>query len=1215
MATMADEGVSDQHGEQDFCLWTHLVQNNTKGYEINDVFEMVGCSHLSNQHKEDIQRDFDQAVSRIYEGKNERTKQLRLEDVFKIIKQWLPTIDMICLFVRWAKKTKYHFGTSSISTVRVLAKQMGSKTASAFLDTCRTIKVTPRKKTASGKFIYGVRLVFEYQKNERNSDQFSLERNTKVLSATIAFLENAIADESVGAMGKIGMRSGKGQTKRTRAEKDAEVAKFAGVDLLEFHKPNSFDRKLMEDVDHRFLAREFVRMLFGVVPPANGKPVPPPISMCEKTMMGYSIRMNGECQGRFECVKSLAGIALKYPRTDSIQNHRVELLSLYKTDPNELFHLGLKFADIGLTASELEKEICNAFQYLLRFDRMFSYHGLKNQEDYERKWQVLRAMAFKLWLERGSNINLRKRIADIMSPGYWEQREEERQRQITTAVPTGAATNLLFHQEGGQDAASDHDRNPSASDSHSSKRQRLLDKSEEEDDQNKVSAVLKNGFLCPTITSHLTNYFAHSTLLPLLRVNDPSTSTIIPPAPSTNCKNSDNVLADNMSLFNLRDAALSDIEWNKLALHLTTGEDLDQRVKSYLQLTPLAPAQMILCQMAPLEVYVADKLHDVPHCRVTVPHNIWPIKDPAMSYLYISGQQRMVTTELLQVIRSSHSIFQEHAKKSLPNLERMVDLTRAVVLYGKSDSKRSPSQYRVNIGCGGQDWRDGAPNPLVGKGFEAKLMESNLFDSSIILPTVGQLVGFLWETMVDIHREENLPPLAPDRIRQVEFARHLIEYLSIENKYCGIEDVTISVGVLFPNFVGCKEHKDELNDTLSGYSKTGVLNTCFISAHGEIVVHLQVIVNFRRIIGNYSHPFTKGIQACVRNINTYVDKVDNNYRRVFAGLENEEIPTAKDRSTFFLEKRLLTEEERLGMVGIGSDDKRWYLFPKIGPSRIFSFSMFLHPIVRLRDHLAFDQIMELCFVASMLNNPLWFNPVMMDLVNMEEDDENEFTFGKHPFYDWFEATVENFNKPGTPISKSKWQTSRRRRFSPFGGDSSPGEIFGAFPNGDSRSEGEKKLEGIMRVLYELVEWIDSLQGKGCDPISEIPISLIRSRIESCCREISRIVPIQMGLFRVSLFVTLITGCGMLKDGVHLRQLAFPVKKCASFEHLKKPSGGVISEQLGMALSGDVTNKVPSGTREFNGIEEEDHDRAMMLISNAMGFQQYHRDTIECLLVR
>eukprot|EP00980_Cylindrotheca_fusiformis_P008656 scaffold1846_cov73-Cylindrotheca_fusiformis.AAC.1 len=225
-----DQGDSDQPGEEDFCLWAHLVQNDSRQYQPNDVFEMVGCSHLSDRRKEEIRQDFDEAVARIHEGKNETTPgQLQLGDVFKIIKQWVPTIDMLCLFVRWAKKTKYHFGTSSISTVRVLAKQMGSKTASAFLDSCRTIRVTPRKKDAKGKYIYGVTFAFQYQKKEMNSDKFSLHRNTKVLSATIAFLENAIAVGSIGAMGKIGMRSGKGQTKSTRIGEDPENAKFAGA--------------------------------------------------------------------------------------------------------------------------------------------------------------------------------------------------------------------------------------------------------------------------------------------------------------------------------------------------------------------------------------------------------------------------------------------------------------------------------------------------------------------------------------------------------------------------------------------------------------------------------------------------------------------------------------------------------------------------------------------------------------------------------------------------------------------------------------------------------------------------------------------------------------------------------------------------------------------------------------------------------------------------
>eukprot|EP00980_Cylindrotheca_fusiformis_P021578 scaffold8433_cov98-Cylindrotheca_fusiformis.AAC.2 len=220
-----------------------------------------------------------------------------------------------------------------------------------------------------------------------------------------------------------------------------------------------------------------------------------------------------------------------------------------------------------------------------------------------------------------------------------------------------------------------------------------------------------------------------------------------------------------------------------------------------------------------------------------------------------------------------------------------------------------------------------------------------------------------------------------------------------------------------------------------------------------------------------------------------------------------------ERSKFFVDESLLSVEE-----DVGDGNNRWYLFTKLGPSRIFSLSMFLHPLVRLHHHLAFDQMMELCLVASLLNNPLWFNPVMMDLADMEFDEENEFSFGPHPFYDWSDTTVQTFNKPGTPLAKVNWQTSRRRRFSPFGGDRSPGEIFGALPNGDSRLEGERKLEGIMTVLYSLVEWIDSLEGKGRHPITEISIPLIRSRMESCCREISLIVPMQMGLFRVGLFV-------------------------------------------------------------------------------------------------
>eukprot|EP00980_Cylindrotheca_fusiformis_P022022 scaffold8910_cov102-Cylindrotheca_fusiformis.AAC.1 len=101
---------------------------------------MVGCAHLTEVQKETIKADFQKAVENLYKHDKE-SPHLRLKDVFKIIRDWIPSIDMISMFVRWAKKTRYHFGTSSMSTVRVLAKQLGAKTVTSFLNKCRTIKV------------------------------------------------------------------------------------------------------------------------------------------------------------------------------------------------------------------------------------------------------------------------------------------------------------------------------------------------------------------------------------------------------------------------------------------------------------------------------------------------------------------------------------------------------------------------------------------------------------------------------------------------------------------------------------------------------------------------------------------------------------------------------------------------------------------------------------------------------------------------------------------------------------------------------------------------------------------------------------------------------------------------------------------------------------------------------------------------------------------
>eukprot|EP00980_Cylindrotheca_fusiformis_P020338 scaffold7351_cov74-Cylindrotheca_fusiformis.AAC.2 len=160
-----DQGDSDQPGEEDFCLWAHLVQNDSRQYQPNDVFEMVGCSHLSDRRKEEIRQDFDEAVARIHEGKNEKSLNngsrqltcsacsfagLRKQNIilgqapFPLCEFWLS---------RWVRKLLQPSSTP--------VAQFGH----AYKEGCKG----------------------EYQKKEMNSDKFSLHRNTKVLSATIAF--------------------------------------------------------------------------------------------------------------------------------------------------------------------------------------------------------------------------------------------------------------------------------------------------------------------------------------------------------------------------------------------------------------------------------------------------------------------------------------------------------------------------------------------------------------------------------------------------------------------------------------------------------------------------------------------------------------------------------------------------------------------------------------------------------------------------------------------------------------------------------------------------------------------------------------------------------------------------------------------------------------------------------------------------------------------
>ena len=351
--------------------------------------------------------------------------------------------------------------------------------------------------------------------------------------------------------------------------------------------------------------------------------------------------------------------------------------------------------------------------------------------------------------------------------------------------------------------------------------------------------------------------------------------------------------------------------------------------------------------------------------------------------------------------------------------------------------------------------------------------------------------------------------------------------------------------------------------------------------------------------------------------------VKENYNLLFSGIGGPS-PTPFDRRRFFLDDCLEFETTTV------HKSNKWTIteeaiFPMIGPSRIFSYSMFIEPIVELRDILAYDQLIELCFAASLLNNPLSFNPILTNLKDDHMNSSMSFEFSEHPFFDWMFETIRVLNDGGDIQRMQerdiRWQTSQHNRFSPCGGGESIPSIFGALPQSTEakRQAGESKLSHIVSILLDYCQWIDGFVGLGDNPVSEMPLRTIKKRQEEIVAEISQDGAIQFGLFRLGIFTTVATGCGLLIPGVHLRQLAVPVKNCASYNHLVNPLGNTVERGAdNTAVSSNRKRKRQCATplvvaKSSVTIDEGRHDEAMQMIAWDLGIP-YFRDKIETLLV-
>jgi len=303
-------------------------------------------------------------------------------------------------------------------------------------------------------------------------------------------------------------------------------------------------------------------------------------------------------------------------------------------------------------------------------------------------------------------------------------------------------------------------------------------------------------------------------------------------------------------------------EW--LNLCSATQEAMDDKCSSILKISLSHHAIDLICNMAVEEVYSALGLDESRHLRTTGPFGHAPphCND---SYFSIGTRTKFLfgpgkATDFA-IVRPGCPLFDNNrvhfamnesndGKLSPEEMDsELSELIRAVYCFGGTDASRSPKhvvgqartsrQFRVSVGLIGGNIKD--LQSLVGEQFFNKIKHRSSIDVDSVKRTISKYALFVWNVMEGLQEKMGDVPLAPDKYRESEFAARLRRFLGMHEQsgFCA-EDITIVVGVLYPNFDGCTEHRDKKNDSRPGYRRTGVYNKVFVDRKTGTLVHLQV---------------------------------------------------------------------------------------------------------------------------------------------------------------------------------------------------------------------------------------------------------------------------------------------------------------------------------------------------------------------------------------
>jgi len=621
-----------------------------------------------------------------------------------------------------------------------------------------------------------------------------------------------------------------------------------------------------------------------------------------------------------------------------------------------------------------------------------------------------------------------------------------------------------------------------------------------------------------------------------------------------------------------------------------TPEFLQNEVSSVLLVE--TERQLYVLEQSPVEVYLATNLKQHKHGRTTVllkDHQTPFVPHPTTSTTMISSkvQSFLDPNDVLSVARPGSDIF-NRVKRLDANV---FALAKYIAHNGKSscDSRQTES-LSVKMSWGVNATLENESNPLV--------LYGGPIDDPTAAHSMGAILDFIWNIAQEIQKENNLPPLSGNLARMKKYCVPFQEMMLA--CIMGFECADAILNLVWPASAQCSDHYDRLNDLAYRYSKTACFDFMFIDAF-QYVWNLQILGNFRQACFHRMCPkkFAPKLRAIVDHITDYHTLLKEKYSAMlqkFDGILSTTEPSflrdVTDLTDWIWEDGIPFQNVNLVVNDNVDPIDGDFFFCPIGCSRVFSFSMILHPIYKLSHQtrtLKLDQIVELLFLASFFATPVNFNEALNQLIG-----DTTHTFGTHPFYD----LIDRLNLLFPSI-----QSGICPRYQPCSN-----QILLIFTR-----DKPHLLESVIEVLFGWIGWIDGFQE--VNSIHDIKLSAVEAKMKLVCEDIKEAcgeTELDFGCFRLGVFTTLVSGLGILQPGEHVHQFIIPTPGTASSNHILSPAD-VADDVIDGEGESLPEESLPDETlRDGTSVSCLDKDNMMEYVAGEFRWG-YRRDVVETTL--